>query len=272
MARTRFRGAQGRCHGESKRNRGRAGYKLLTLDAVHRTPNLYEIVSDRLFAAIRDAHLPPGAKIPTERELAEQFGVSRTVIREAVRHLGAKGVLDTKSGPRVTVAHIGPGGIGESIVLYLSQRGPLDPEEIHEVRRSLELQTVALAAKRASVEQLRVIHNECERLTHAVDVEEAAEADVAFHRSIAEATNNELFLGLVDSVADVMLTIRRATLRNMERRETTLCQHRVILEAMEARNPEAAVGAMSDHLDDSLATLLCALGMKRPSVGERNPG
>src|SRR5918997_702888 len=232
----------------------------LRLDAVDRRPNLYEVVSDRLLAAIRQAGLTPGSKIPSERELGEQFGVSRTVVREAIRHPAANGVLEARSGSGVRVANIGHNGVSESIELFLTRNGPVDPEKVNEVRQCIELQTVAYAAERATEEQLRTIRAECEKLSglkgHS---EEASQADVAFHRAIAEASGNELFLVLVDSLAEVMLDIRRATLRDPGRAAVTLQQHRRIAEQLEARDPAAAVEAMRQHLIDSLATLKQAL-------------
>lgn len=232
----------------------------LEINAIGRNPNLYELVSEQLSAAIREAGLAPGARIPSERDLGEQFGVSRTVIREAIRHLAAKGVLETRSGSGVRVANVGHEGVSESIELYLSSRGPLDPEKIDEVRQCLELKTAALAAERATEEQLTRIRTECERLDGLVDdPEEASRADVSFHRAIAEASGNELFLVLVDSLSDVMLTIRRATLHEPTRTKTALVQHRRISSALEARDPEGATAAMRDHLVDSLETLRRAL-------------
>src|SRR3712207_1667178 len=179
--------------------------EVLRLNAVDRGPNLYEIVSDRLLAAIREAGLTPGSRIPSERELGDQFGVSRTVIREAIRHLAAKGILEARSGSGVRVASIGHNGVSESIELFLTRNGPVDPKKVNEVRQCIELETVAYAARRATPDQLRRIRAECEKLAAFEGYsEEASEADVAFHRAIAEASGNELFLVLVDSLAEVM--------------------------------------------------------------------
>ncbi len=111
----------------------------LDLKAVSRNPSLYETVSEQLLAAIRSAKLEPGARIPSERELGERFGVSRTVIREAIRHLAAKGVLEVVSGSGVVIADASPTNVSESLDLYLRQRGPIEPGQIHEVRETLEL-------------------------------------------------------------------------------------------------------------------------------------
>lgn len=229
----------------------------LILNTLDRNPNLFEVVSERLVAAIREAKLPPGTKIPTERELGDQFGVSRTVIREAIRHLAAKGILVTQSGSGVRVADVGHEGVSESLSIFLLQRGPLDPVKINEVRNCLELKTVELAAQRASDEQIEGIRQACE-LMHGLEgcAEEASQADMLFHRTIAEATGNELFLVLVDSMSDVLLHVRRATLGDKKRGEIALEQHRRVAQAMEKRDVEGAIEAMRFHLADGLAAFL----------------
>lgn len=226
----------------------------LSLGPVQRTPRLPDLVSERLINAIRDAKLPPGAKLPSERELGEQFGVSRTVIREAIRHLVAKGVLEVQTGSGARVAGIGTSGVSESLSLFLRRRGPLAPDKINEVRETLELQTVRLAAQRASDQQIAEIRAICDQMTKVgQDHEEASRIDVAFHRAIAEATDNELFLVLVDSISDVLLEIRQATLKRRTRVKAALEQHGRIVEALERRDVEGAVAAMRDHLIDSHA-------------------
>ena len=225
----------------------------LVLTPVDRTPSLYETVSAQLLTAIFDAKLPPGSKLPSERELCQQFGVSRTVIREAIRHLSAKGVLEVLSGSGVHVTDVGHEGISESIGLYLRQRGPRDPVRIYDVRETVELKTVELAALRADDEQLSLITETCERMAGLLnDLERCSDADVAFHRAIAEATGNELFLVLVDSLGDVMLHIRRATLVDPRRGAVALAAHRRIAKALVSKDAATAVQEMKEHLSDSL--------------------
>jgi GntR family transcriptional repressor for pyruvate dehydrogenase complex len=224
----------------------------LTFEPLERSPSLFEVVSQRLLEAIRERQLAPGSRIPSERDLGEQFGVSRTVIREAVRHLAAKGVLDT-SGTGVRVATMDHGTVAESLELFLTARGPIDPQKISEVRETLELATTQLAAQRASDDDLAAITTSCESMAGTEGkAEPAALADVAFHRTIAAAAGNELYLVLIDSLADVMIHIRRATLGDPERGRIALEQHRRIAEALAHRDEEAAVEAMRYHLTDSL--------------------
>ena len=228
----------------------------LSLGRVDRTPRLSDVVSERLLAAIRDAHLSPGAKLPSERELGDQFGVSRTVIREAVRHLAAKGILEVRSGSGVTVARIDGSGVSDALSLFLARRGMPDPQKIHEVRETIELRTVRLAAQRATAEHLAEIRRTHERLGEvADDPESASQADVEFHRAIAKATENEFFVVLVDSIGDVMMDIRRATVWKEGRVQVGIEHHGRILAALERRDVEAATKAMEDHLVESLHAL-----------------
>jgi GntR family transcriptional repressor for pyruvate dehydrogenase complex len=224
----------------------------LELKVVPRNPSLYETVSEQLLAAIRSAQLTPGSRIPSERELGEQFGVSRTVIREAIRYLAAKGVLEVVSGSGVIVADVGHANVSESLDLYLQQRGPIDPSQIHEVRETLELRTTALAAERGSEEELLALGALCDQMAEVLDDPDAASAaDVTFHRAIAEATANPLFLVLVDSLGEVMFHIRKATLDDPARGRTAVAAHRRIAEALAVRDVDGAVAAMKDHLSDS---------------------
>lgn len=225
----------------------------LNFGPVARTPRLSDIVSDRLLAAIRDLGLEPGSKLPSERELGDQFGVSRTVIREAVRHLAAKGILEVRSGAGATVAPMDSSSVSDALSLFLDRAGGLpDPSKVHEVRETIELQTVRLAAQRMTEEHLAEIRRTHEWLDQAADDPEAASlADVAFHRAIAQATDNELFVVLVDSIADVMINIRRATVWQPGRVKVGIEHHQRILDALERRDVEAAAQAMEDHLVDS---------------------
>ncbi len=121
-------------------------------------------------------------------------------------------MLEVLSGSGAQIADVGHEGVTESIDLYLRQRGPLEPARSFEVRETLELKVTELAAQRATDEQLAHIHDVGEQMIGVLDDPDAASrADVKFHRAIAEATDNELFLVLLDSLGDVLYETRRAT-------------------------------------------------------------
>jgi GntR family transcriptional repressor for pyruvate dehydrogenase complex len=172
------------------------------------------------------------------------------VIREAVRALLAKGVLEVRAGSGLRVAAVGPATVSESMNLYV-RGGTLDFTRVHEVRRMLEVHIAGLAAERATEPDLERLAEVHERMVAAIgDVEAAALADLEFHRAIARATHNELFLVLMDSIGQALIDIRRANIGRGGTGPLTLEEHREILDALAARDPEGARQAMRTHLDN----------------------
>ena len=220
----------------------------MLFDQVKREPRLSDKVADMVLETILSNRLNVGDPLPSERELGEQFGVSRTVVREAVRALVAKGVIEVRSGSGLRVAAVNAAAVSESMSLYL-RGGTLDFEKVQEVRALLEVHLAGLAAERASeddVASLRQIHLRMQEETS--DFEAAARDDLEFHRLVARATHNELFLLLLDSIGSSLIDIRRS---NFEAGSIpmTLSQHQAILERIAAHDPEGARAAMNTHLD-----------------------
>lgn len=217
-------------------------------DQVKREPRLSDKVADMMLETILSNRLDVGDPLPSERELGEQFGVSRTVVREAVRALVAKGVIEVRSGSGLRVAAVNATAVSESMSLYL-RGGALDFEKVQEVRALLEVHLAGLAAERGSdddVASLREIHARMQSETS--DFDAAAGDDLEFHRRIARATHNELFLLLLDSIGSSLIDIRRS---NFEAGSIpmTLNQHQAILERIAAHDAEGARAAMDAHLD-----------------------
>ena len=217
-------------------------------EQVAREPRLSDKVADMMLETILSRRLSVGDRLPSERELGEQFGVSRTVVREAVRALVAKGVIEVRSGSGLRVAAVGAAAVSESMSLFL-HGGGLDFEKVHEVRRVLEVHIAGLAAERAvadDVARIREVHEKMQRDT--ADVEAAARDDLEFHRRIAKATHNELYLLLMDSIGSSLIDIRRENLGSGSA-PATVGEHALVLERIEARDADGARAAMSAHLD-----------------------
>src|SRR3989442_9857964 len=141
---------------------------------VTREPRLSDKVADLLLETIVVRRLAPGERLPSERELGEQFGVSRTVIREAVRALAAKGVIDVRTGSGLRVAAVDSSNVSESMSLFLRGSSTLDYPRVHEVRAMLEVEVAGLAADRATDEDIAGMRQICERMEADDDVETAA--------------------------------------------------------------------------------------------------
>jgi GntR family transcriptional repressor for pyruvate dehydrogenase complex len=215
---------------------------------VTRERRLSDKVADMMLETILSKRLRVGERLPSERELGEQFGVSRTVVREAVRALVAKGIIDSRSGSGLRVAAVDAAAVSESMSLYL-RGGEFDFEKVHEVRAVLETHIAGLAAERATgedVDRIRAVH---ERMTaESGDVDAAARDDIEFHRLIALATHNELYLVLLDSIGTALLDIRRGNLGSGAA-PRTLQEHARVLDAITAHDPASARHAMEAHLD-----------------------
>ena len=213
-----------------------------------REPRLSDKVADVLLERIVACRLEPGERLPSERELGEQFGVSRTVIREAVRALAAKGVIDVRTGSGLRVAAVDSSTVSESMSLFL-RGSTLDYPKVHEVRAMLEVEVAGVAATRATTEDIAQMRAMCERMEGEGDVEAASLHDVEFHRAIAHGTHNELYLLLLDSIGDALIEIRRENLAGGSGPDT-IASHREILDRIVARDRDGARRAMRAHLEN----------------------
>jgi GntR family transcriptional repressor for pyruvate dehydrogenase complex len=215
---------------------------------VTREPRLSDKVADMMLETILSRRLEVGDRLPSERELGEQFGVSRTVVREAVRALVAKGVIEVRSGSGLRVAAVDAAAVSESMGLFL-RGGSIDFEKVHEVRTLLEVHIAGAAAERSTeddVRRLREVHERMQR--DDGDVDAAARDDLEFHRTVARATQNDLYLLLMDSIGGALIDIRRENLGSGSA-PMTLGQHQAILDRIAARDQVGARAAMAAHLE-----------------------
>lgn len=205
----------------------------------------------KLRARIEQQGMKPGEKLPTEPNLMQELGVSRTVLREAIATLKAEGRVEARQGAGVYIAEP-PKDL--SNILMKSTRTLTDTIESLELRTAVEVEAVALAVNRASLAQEANIYH-CydafEKKTHTGL--SAEQEDFEFHLAIAKATNNQHFIDFLEVLG--RRTIPRARLRedaglprdpNMEKSLNE--EHKRILEAIEARDIEAAKEAMRVHL------------------------
>lgn len=210
-------------------------------------------VTEQLEQLIVERQIAPGSRLPSERELAEQFGVSRTVVREAVRSLMAKGYVEVRPGSGATVRRPTAEAVSQSMTLFLrSGHDELDYLKVHEIRRVLEVEIAGFAAARHTAEDLTQLDEiMADMEMHREDRERFARNDVAFHAALATATHNELFVLLLHSVVDIMMKVRYLGALVPHSADHALRYHRAILAQIKAKDPEGARWAMRQHLDDS---------------------
>ncbi|EHS53430.1 GntR domain protein [Rhizobium sp. PDO1-076] len=233
---------------------------------------LTQRLSDNLRRAIHGGQFPPGSKLPSEAQLSEANGVSRTVVREAIAALRADRLVEARQGagvfvlePRepapapLSIAHIDPARVSSMI-------------ELLELRTAVEVEAAGLAALRRSPAQEEVILEQHYAVRACLDAgKSSSEADFALHLAIAEATNNPRFREFLAMIGKNV--IPRAALRGEESDEDQAAyirlidaEHADIVEAISASNEEAARDAMRRHLRGSQARYRTLLREQRQPV------
>jgi GntR family transcriptional regulator, transcriptional repressor for pyruvate dehydrogenase complex len=207
----------------------------------------YELVADRLLELITAHRIQPGDPLPVERELVEGFEVGRSSVREALRMLESRGLIESRGRGTFTVSEF-RNPLYESLGLLLSV-DEADERELFELRRILEGETAALAAARRDSEHLEQMAAAIEEMQHGLDNEQTyIAADLSFHLTIAEACGNRLASHLMYAIrGQVQKALGTAFLVPGGPRRS-LGQHRAILEAIEARRPREAREVMQEHI------------------------
>ena len=221
---------------------------------ISRSLNLSDKIVEQLTEAIVSHRLSPGERLPSERGLCDKFKVSRTVVREAIRSLAARGLVRATTGRGMEVNELGSEHVADSMRLIVRGREGLDYGKVNEVRTALEIQTAGLAAERAKPEDIKRLERICdehERSLRTGDVASASELDFQFHRELTRAADNELLLGMLDSIADVLREVRNQSMNLPHVGEDGLGAHRRILKSVKARNPTSARNAMTEHLAEA---------------------
>ena len=232
--------------------------KLSILRPVRPARKLSHEIAERIAAEIIGAKLPPGARLPTEQQMAAAMGVSRTVIREAVAALRADGVVTTRQGAGAFVAtEIGRRPFRLAVEGAPSLREVID---VMELRQSVEVEAAGLAAARASPGAKREIRRALAAIDAAIERgESAVDEDFALHRAIAAATNNLQFWGFLDYLGRFIIprqSVRLAAHQGEGQRaylEMIQREHRAIFAAIETGDAARARRAMRQHLSNSQA-------------------
>jgi len=208
---------------------------------------LYERIVDQIERRILAGDLRVGDQLPPERELAEQFTVSRTAVREAIKALREKGLVEIYLGRGTFVTGSAATMVRNSLGLLLKADNGF--ANLVEVREILEPEIAALAATRITDEHIAAMTEAVSIMDTALEnVEAFVEADLDFHLALAEATQNPIIPSLMDSIIDLL----REQRKRLGRVEGGLARgqyhHRRILEAIVRRDPQAARKEMQEHL------------------------
>jgi GntR family transcriptional regulator, transcriptional repressor for pyruvate dehydrogenase complex len=210
---------------------------------------------------IRSGSLPDGARLPTEHALAQHFGVSRTVIREAIAALKAEGLVETRQGSGAYLRRPDPTRIEAAFRIDPLTRAAVgNLLQLIEVRRVIEAEIAALAATQRSAGQLAEIHRALARIDASEG--DGVEEDVGFHLALARATGNPYWAGMVEMFAGQLRTAVTVTRANEARRrdfaEQVRGEHARICQAVAAGDPDAAREAAAEHMAQAAARVIAA--------------
>jgi GntR family transcriptional repressor for pyruvate dehydrogenase complex len=204
-----------------------------------------EALAGRLERRLRDGSLGPGAKLPPERELAEQLGVSRASVREAMHELVLKGLLSRKPGTGTIVLE--PARQVNDLLGNLD-RTTRDRREVADFRLVFEPQIAELAAERATASNLEELDQLCAMDAATLSAERSVELDERFHSGLSHATHNTLLMALTTLTSAWLHEARLEAQRPIDVRQTSWAQHRAIVSALRRHDGPAARIEMAGHI------------------------
>ena len=220
-----------------------------TVDPERRGSTSEEVVT-QMREMIHRGELRPGDRLPPERDLAKLLGVSRPTLRAAIRSLAAVGVLQSKQGAGTFVVESdGPPALDSAPLRMMASLHGFTASEMFEARRSLEMAIAALAAERATGEQMATMAEEIAGMFASLDdPEQFLVHDMRFHQMVAASSGNRIMTALMNMVATVLFDVRRKTVNRARDLKESAEMHRQIYRAIRDRNSDEARNAMRDHL------------------------
>ncbi|MBI0477138.1 FadR family transcriptional regulator [Sphingomonas sp. MA1305] len=223
-----------------------------------KTMSMADTLHAKLEARIRSGELPPGTRLPTQKVIAEDEKVSRTVVREAMARLEAQGITVARQGSGVFVSD--DARYQAFQITRQEMRELADVIRLLEVRLAVEAEMAAFAAARRTLPDIAALRAALREMAEVADDPEAsAAADVRFHMAIARASQNDMYVRLVDFLGVRLVPPRSLYLRDMPVEaqqayvEKVRAEHEAIVEAIVRMNPAGARDAARHHMQESLS-------------------
>ncbi len=214
-----------------------------------RSSRLYEQIVQQVEESIHKGGMKPGDQLPPERELAQQFGVSRTAVREAVKALREKGLVEAYHGRGTFITDGTSYSMRQSLDRMLKVGQGEGSGFLAEVREILEPEIAAMAATRSDAEDLASMREQVGIMDQArKDPDAFIEADLDFHLALAEAAANPIILSLIDSIVGLLREQRMGIFQVEGGPDRGQYHHKRILEAIVHKDPVGAREAMKAHL------------------------
>lgn len=245
--------------------KGTSGDVIASITGRTRPRNLHSFVLWQLGVAIVGGDYPEGTILPTDAELLQRFSVSRTVLREALKTLAAKGMIEARARIGTRVLPRGRWNLFDADVLaWHFETGPdvAFLQSLAEIRIGVEVESAALAALRRSDAEAEAMIACADRLADARTAAEFARTDLEFHRAVAEASGNP-FMASISALVEVALTATftiSSAVEDDEAMAATVRAHRRIADAIKARDPDEARLAMQAVIREGYARSAKKLG------------
>jgi GntR family transcriptional regulator, transcriptional repressor for pyruvate dehydrogenase complex len=211
------------------------------------TERVSDVIAERLSAAIRDGTLKPGDRLPTEAELAREFQVGRTSVREGLQKLRAHGLIQSRKGLGAFVTERPPADPLSAFAAWTAS-DPAAIEQLVEARVALETLAAALAALRATDPEIEGLERLNMEHANAEGTAELVATDQAFHSAIMAAARNRFVSGAYDLLIGELTDFREKTLALPWASDRSVKGHAAIVRAIRGRAPIEARKAMADHL------------------------
>lgn len=209
-------------------------------------PNLVEEVTSVLRKRIISGEYPVDSSIPSEGDLGKSLGVSRNVIREAMRNLSSQGLIEVSQGKRPRVKSGDSDAVINSLESFLHSNDR-SLEHLTEVRFSLELEIASLAARRCNAEDLTELEKDIQLLSEAKNQKKCIEADVSFHLNMARATHNPVFVMIYTTISKMLNKLLEASYENLDLSDI-VDRHLNIIDAVKSGDSDKARIAMRKHI------------------------
>jgi GntR family transcriptional regulator, transcriptional repressor for pyruvate dehydrogenase complex len=208
-----------------------------------------EEVADRIRVLMLDGTFPPGQPLPSERHLAERFGVSRGSIRDALRTLETIGLLETRHGQGTFPHELSVDRLVAPLASVMAYRSDLQ-DELLDVRRMFEPAVARVAAERATDDDLAELQRLLDVQRQKVKAGQSAIAeDTAFHAILARSTRNRVIMSIMATLNDLLVDSRTQSLRQKGRPSRSIDGHEAVVAALRRKDPEGASQAMYNHID-----------------------
>jgi GntR family transcriptional repressor for pyruvate dehydrogenase complex len=207
-----------------------------------------ELVVERIKELLARGELRAGSRLPPERELAGMLSISRPSLRTALKALSVMGIIRAKPGAGTYIAESLPEIFNEPMH-FMTLIHNISDEELFEARRIIESGLAGLAAERATEDDLSVLSREIEGMHERLDDPEGfLKHDVAFHQTIAQAADNTVMTGVMETIAQLLYHIRRQSIADADDLDEALRWHERIYAAIRSRDAAQARETISAHL------------------------